>query len=195
MSTHGFQGKAVQVVMFVCSLSRNWPVIILLLWELRVVLVLFSHLPLHSHPISTSQKRNTILTFTIFYFIAPACIASVSPNKGTSDLEIRSVTISTTNIWALRKWTLKREFTFYPTGPWYIKIQDTSSDMRRFPFLEVITCRDITALGLRFLTQNWGKSERRLRTHPSLCPVLNISEENDQGPGNFLACLIPSIIL
>ena len=142
-----------------------------------------------------TEGRNTILTFTIFYFIAQACIASVSPNKGTSDLEIRSVTISTTNIWALRKWTLKREFTFYPTGPWYIKIQDTSSDMRRFPFLDVITCRDITALGLRFLTQNWGKSERRLRTHPSLCPVLNISEENDQGPGNFLACLIPSIIL
>lgn len=52
-------------------------------------------------------------------------IACESPNKGTSDLEIRSVTISMTNIWALRKWTLKSEFTFHPTGPGSLIHQDT----------------------------------------------------------------------
>lgn len=136
-STHGFQGKAVQVVMSVCSLSGNWPVITPLLRELCVVLVLLSHLPFHSHPTATSQKEEVLSThLQSSILLLQHVIASGSPNKGTSDLEIRSVTMSMRNIWALRKWTLTSEFTFHPTGPGslihqdtrYIKIQGTSSD-------------------------------------------------------------------
>ena len=112
--------------MSVCSLSRNWPVMLPLLWELHVVLVLFSHLPFHSHPTSTSQKEEILSThLQSSILLLQHVIACESPNKGTSDLEIRSVMISMTNIWALRKWTLKSEFTLHPTGPGSLIHQDT----------------------------------------------------------------------
>lgn len=149
----------------------------------RAVLVLLSHLPFHSHPTSTSQKEETVPTHSQpSILLLQGVIASGTPNKGTDGFEIRWVTVAVTT--SGPRGNLHSKWIYFSAHrSWFLE-QDTSCDVRRFHDLDITICGDITAWRLRFLTRNLGQFKKRLRRHPSF-GCFPITDENDQGPGDF----------
>lgn len=147
----------------------------------HVLLVLPYHL-FHSHPTSTSQKKDILPTHSEFYvLLLQTVIASGDSNKGTDGLEIRLATAVTTS----GPRSVHSMWTYFSARRSWLQEQNTSSEEAEISGLECHHLWRYHWLETKISNPKFRTVQEETRSDILITNHFSITEENDSGSGDF----------